>query len=89
MTQTTNEILQSICQGRPDLLALGIRFNDEVEKAGRKAEAVDDLNTSVAAIFDLEGIPLSAEELHMVEAMDQLAWTDEQAIEFLQKMGEA
>ncbi|WP_045861643.1 hypothetical protein [Teredinibacter purpureus] len=87
MPNTTNDILSEICEGRADLLALGYRFNEEAECAGRDLKDMSDLNETVAAIFELEDMPLTDRETQLIHAMDKLNWSDDQAIEFLKAMG--
>lgn len=82
-------ILASICAGRSELLDLGRRFNAQVAESGTTLnnENLDELNGTVEAIFELEGIPLSDDEKLIIRQIDKLHWTDEQAIEFFQAMG--
>jgi hypothetical protein len=82
-------ILASICAGRSHLLDMGRRFNAQVAESGTTLnnENLDELNGTVEAIFELEGIPLSDEEKLIIRQIDKLHWTDEQAIEFFQAMG--
>lgn len=84
-----DDVLASICAGRQDLLDMGRRFNAQVEQSGTNLnnESLEDLNGTVEAIFELEGIPLSDNEKLIIRQIDKLNWTDEQAIEFFQAMG--
>lgn len=87
MPNTTNDILSEICEGRVDLLELGYRFNKEAESTCRDLKDMSDLNETVAAIFELEDMPLTDRETQLIHAMDKLSWSDDQAIEFLKAMG--
>lgn len=89
--QSPEAILTGICAGRTDLLELGQRFNATVVESGaqKPGEGLDALNETVEAIFELEGIPLSEDEKHLVRQLDRLKWSDGQVLEFLQMMGRA
>ncbi len=87
-TKSTDVLLHEVCAGREDLLALGQRFNREVHKHV-KEDDLSELNNTVEAIFELEGISLSSSEKQLVRKLDQLKWGDDQVIEFLKTMGGA
>lgn len=82
-------ILTSIYAGRADLLEMGKRFNAQVAESGTdfNNENLDELNGTVEAIFELEGIPLDENEKLLIRQIDKLRWSDEQAIEFFQALG--
>ncbi|MFA0809546.1 hypothetical protein [Microbulbifer epialgicus] len=86
---SSDTILTDICAGRTELEQLGRHFNKEAAQRSDTTdmESVAKLNATVDAIFELEDISLSDSEKKLVKQLDQLNWTDEQVVLFLQAMG--
>jgi hypothetical protein len=84
--KSTDELLLEVCKGREELFALGQKFNQETNKH-IKDVGESEMNNTVEAIFELEGISLSTSEKQLVRKLDQLKWGDDQVIEFLKRMG--